>query len=306
MYRRVFRSLVTLLALLLAVPAVAQDSGRFVTVEKFASSDPAIAPTRVTIWLPPGYDAGERRYGVLYMHDGQNLFDPARSNFNKVWAADKAAMRLVAAKRIDPVIIVGIDHPGKDRTRQYMPAKPLARVPGFRPGMEAMTGRLTSDAYLEWLATELKPAIDRDYRTLPGAAHTAIAGSSMGGLVSAYAFVEYPKVFGRAAAISSHWPVMEPKDGKAPAMAAPITAMWTGWLADGLGKPAGRRIWFDHGTATLDQWYAPYQQAIDAQMIKSGWKKGRDFESRVYPGAAHEENAWAARLDDILGWLLRK
>ncbi|PTS84623.1 hypothetical protein DBR17_07690, partial [Sphingomonas sp. HMWF008] len=98
-----------LLALLIPFRATAQDAGRFVTIDAAPSVN--ITPPRVTIWLPPGYDAGKRRYGVVYMHDGQNLFDRKRSNFDKVWAADKAVLRLVAAGKIAPVIIVGVDQP---------------------------------------------------------------------------------------------------------------------------------------------------------------------------------------------------
>ena len=109
------------LSLLIPLPAKAQDAGRFVTIDAAPSVN--IAPPRVTIWLPQGYDTGKRRYGVVYMHDGQNLFDRKRSNFDKVWAADKAVLRLVAAGKIAPVIIVGVDQPGEARYRQYFPQR---------------------------------------------------------------------------------------------------------------------------------------------------------------------------------------
>ena len=82
--------------------------------------------------------------------------------------------------------------------------------------------------------------------------------------------------------------------------------MWDRWFATRLGQPGGRRLWLDHGTATLDAFYAPYQEAIDARITASGWKSGVDWQSKVYPGAAHEENAWAARLPEMLEWLLAK
>lgn len=92
--------------------ALAQDQGRFVDLGSLKSKH--IAPTKVVIWLPPGYDSSKQRYGVVYMHDGQNLFDPKRSNFNKVWAADKSALRLIEAGTVKPFIIVGIDQPGEE------------------------------------------------------------------------------------------------------------------------------------------------------------------------------------------------
>ena len=292
-----------LLACLAAItPATAQDTGRFVTIDAAPSVN--ITPPRVTIWLPPGYDAGKRRYGVVYMHDGQNLFVRKRSNFDKVWAADKAVLRLVAAGKIAPVIIVGVDQPGEARYRQYFPQRLYAAAsPKLRAEIDqSAKGPLTGDAYLRFLADELKPLIDRSYRTRRDAAHTAVVGSSMGGLMSCYAFIERPRVFGRAGCVSTHWPLtfalqLVPGDER--------PALWQGYLTQHLGKPDGRRLWMDHGDKTLDAAYPPFQALLDRDIAGLGWTKGRDFESRAYPGAEHEENAWAARLDAVFGWLLR-
>ena len=162
-------------------------------------------------------------------------------------------------------------------------------------------GPITGDAYLAFLVHDLQPLIDRTYRARLDAAHTAIVGSSMGGLISCYAFVQYPRVFGRAACVSTHWLLAGPQELPA---GADVLGLWKAYLAAHLGAPAGRRLWMDHGTQTLDALYGPWQDAIDADLAALGWRKGHDFESRVYPGTAHEENAWAARLDDIFGWLL--
>jgi predicted alpha/beta superfamily hydrolase len=295
----VIRALLGSLLAILAAPALG-DTGRFVEIEAVPSTN--IAPPHVVVWLPPGYDAGRGRYPVVYMHDGQNIFFPERSNFNKVWAADKSALRLIAAKRVKPFIIVAIDQPGNDRYRQYFPQAIDAAAPLELRTIFGAGGPVFGDRYLKFLVTELKPRIDRDYRTLAEARHTTIVGSSMGGLISCYAFIEYPKTFGRAGCVSTHWVLMDP--ARLPAGADPI-AMWETYLAQKLGKPAGRRLWMDHGTETLDAYYDPWQRRIDAKLLQLGWRKGRDFESRVYLGAAHEENAWAARLDDVFAWLLK-
>lgn len=302
---RALGGLLALFAALLTAPVLARaDAGRFLEYEHVAAA--GLPEQRLTIWLPPGYDRGNRRYPVLYMHDGHNLFDPAKSNFNKVWAADKAMLAAMKSGKVAPHIIVGIWAPGKDRYRQYLPQSLYQASSGTpRTAMDAMIGgAVLSEAYLTWLAGPLKQWVDTSFRTRPGRDDTAIIGSSMGGLMSCYAFLERPQAYGRAGCVSSHWPAADPR---AVGEANPeLIALWDGWFAARLGQPDGRRVWMDHGTATLDAFYAPYQQAIDARMAASGWQRGRDWESKVYQGAEHEENAWARRLPEVFGWLLRK
>ena len=297
-------ALLALLAALLAAPALAGDAGRFVEVEHMSAT--GLPDQRLTIWLPPGYDASKRRYPVLYMHDGHNLFDPAKSNFNKVWAADKAMLAAMASGRVEPHIIVGIWAPGSDRYRQYLPTAAYERAsPGLRGQMDALAGGpVISSAYLAWLAGPLKQWVDRTYRTRRGPRDTAIAGSSMGGLMSCWAFVERPDVYGRAACISTHWPLVMP--GEREQADPERIALHKTWFLDRLGKPAGRRLWLDIGTGTLDAFYPPYQTAVADGVAARGWVRGRDWQGQVYEGAEHEENAWARRLPEVFGWLLRK
>lgn len=297
------RLLAILLTLLgIAAPLNAQESGRRIEYDRIAAA--GLPDQRLTVWLPPGYDTGERRHPVVYMHDGHNLFDVKNSNFNKIWAADAAMLAAVRTGKVEPHIIIGIWAPGKDRYRQYLPRSAYdIAPPALRAQMDAAAGgEVVSDRYLAWIAGPLKDWVDASFRTRPGRDDTAIIGSSMGGLMSCYAILERPEVFGRAGCVSSHWPAVDPR-----AVAGEdsgVRQMWDAWFAARLGAADGRRVWMDHGTATLDQYYAPYQQAIDAQFAAAGWQKGRDFESRVYEGAEHEENAWAARLPEIFGWLL--
>lgn len=299
------RLLLALLALLAVPPALASpvDTGRTIEYRDVAAA--GLPAQRLTIWLPPGYDRNTAaRYPVLYMHDGHNLFDLANSNFNKIWAADKAMLAASGDGKVRPHIIVGIWAPGADRYRQYLP-RPAhdAAPPALRAQMDAIArGPVISDAYLDWLAGPLKQGVDSSFRTLPGRDDTAIAGSSMGGLMSCYAFIARPDVYGRAACVSSHWPAADPaapdRDNAA------LAAYWRGWFSANLGPADGRRLWLDHGTATLDAYYAPYQREVDAGIAAAGWARGTDWESRVYDGAEHEENAWAARLPEIFGWVL--
>lgn len=293
-------ALLVALCLGAVTPALAEDTGRLLDYPAVAAA--GLPEQHITIWLPPGYDVGTARYPVLYMHDGQNLFTPSSAVFGKVWAADKAML----AAHVPPHIIVGIWAPGAARWRQYLPADIHAQAsPALRAQMAALAnGPIVSDAYLAWLTGPLKTWVDASFRTMPDRDHTAIAGSSMGGLISCAAFLHYPAVYGRAACISSHWPAVDPR---AVGPANPeLIGLWDRWFAAHLGAPDGRRLWLDHGTATLDAFYDPYQQAVDRRIAAQGWVQGRDWQTRVYPGAAHEENSWGTRLPEIFGWLLQE
>lgn len=299
---RLLAGLVTLLLAVITHTARAQDQGRLIEYRDVAAA--GLPTQRLTIWLPPGYDASERRYPVLYMHDGHNLFDRRNSNFDKIWVADKA-MLAAMAKGVEPRIIIGIWAPDADRFREYLPRPAYdAAPPELRAKMDLMAkGPVISAQYLAWIVDVLKPWVDRSFRTRAARDDTAIIGSSMGGLMSCYAIAVRPEVFGRAACMSSHWPAAIP-DAVA-GYDAQAAKVWHDYFSSTLGKPDARRVWMDHGDATLDQFYAPYQKEVDRAFLNAGWQEGVDFESRFYPGAPHDENAWAARLPDVLAWLFR-
>ena len=145
---------------------------------------------------------------MLYMHDGQNLFDAKLSFSGVAWGIDKAAATLADENRIRAPIVVGIWNTGR-RAQEYMPQKPLEAAPSSLADRFAtnFNGTPVSDAYLRFIVTELKPFVDATYRTLPAQADTNVMGSSMGGLISLYALCEYPDVFGGAACLSSSWTV---------------------------------------------------------------------------------------------------
>jgi predicted alpha/beta superfamily hydrolase len=250
-----------------------------------------VAPRNVEVWLPPGYRADRAaRYPVLYMHDGQNVFNPATSYTGVDWGVDETMTRLIAAKKIRPAIVVGVWNTDK-RFEEYMPRKAVAgdslRV---GPGRAMPASALLSDAYLKFLVTELKPYIDRTYRTRPGREDTFIMGSSMGALISLYAVGEYPQVFGGAAAVSTHWPAGN---------GAVID-----YLKRAAPDPKLHRLYFDHGTATLDATYAPFQARADSAMRALGYTPGTSYASRTFDGADHSERAWRTRVDVPLEFLL--
>ncbi len=291
------------LAALPALAAAQSDTGRIIDYDGIKAL--GLPDQKLSIWLPPGYDGSAARYRVLYMHDAQNLFDPALSNFNKVWAADRAMLSHATETGENPWIIIGIWSPGADRYRQYMPEPAYnAAGPDLRSRMDAFgNGKpVVSRHYIDWIADVLRPWVNRSFRTLTTRDETAIIGSSMGGLISLYAFLEHPDVFGRAGCVSTHWPGTAPQNvGETD---EEMLAIWLSMVTRKLGEPQARRLWFDRGDATLDAHYPPYQAAIDAMMEASDWERGQHWESKAYPGAEHEENAWAQRLPEVLGWVL--
>ena len=252
-----------------------------------------VTPRHVDVWCPPENGADSvTRYPVIYMHDGQNLFDPALSFIGVDWGMDEAMMHLIQETGRPGAIIVGIWN-SPLRLREYMPQKPLNASGGQRilnRFVEQTGGAPLSDGYLQFLVEELKPFIDARYPTLSDSAHTLVMGSSMGGLISLYALIEYPNVFGGAGCLSTHWPIGEEV------------------LVDALGAAlpsAGRhRLYFDFGTETLDANYEPWQRRMDEWLRTAGYREGQDWSTRKFEGAEHSERAWRERVPIPLAFLL--
>lgn len=255
----------------------------------------------VDVWLPNGYTP-RKRYAVLYMHDGQMLYDAATTWNKQAWQVQDTVQRLIDEGRIADTIVVGIWNNGKLRHSEYFPAKYLAAMPARQRAAhikDHLDGKPRSDAYLRFLVEELKPAIDARYATRPEAASTYLMGSSMGGLISVYAMNEYPQVFGAAAGLSTHWTGI----GR-PNAAIPVAAFT--YLQQHLADPATHKLYQDHGTTELDAIYAPYQAVVDDIVRERGFENGRNFDSRVFDGAGHNEKAWAARLAIPLLFMMGK
>lgn len=248
---------------------------------------------QVDVWLPPGYaQAVSQRYPVLYMHDGQNLFDPALSYTRIDWGIDETMTRLIAAGKVREAIVVGIWNTPK-RGEEYIPRKAVteATVSLEVPGMPELSKmQLVSDGYLKFLVEELKHFIDSKYRTRPGRDDTFIMGSSAGALISIYALAEYPDVYGGAGGVSTHWPL---GDG-----------IVIDYFEKHLPKPGGHKLYFDYGTATLDGNYEPYQRRVDALLRRAGYRQGVDWVTVKADGAEHNEAAWRARMDVPLEFFL--
>lgn len=250
-------------------------------------------PRNVDVWLPQGARSSER-FPVIYLHDGQNLFDPELCGFGIDWGVDEAIERLAAAGRGRAAIAVGIWNIAH-RWRDYMPAQPLRNMPGEQARQslyyQVESDPPRSDEYLRFIVEELKPFIDATYPTLPERQHTFVMGSSMGGLISLYALEQYPQVFAGAGCLSTHWPA-----GGADLVEALGAAL----------PPAGdHRLYFDYGTQGLDADYEPFQLRMDRHLRNNGYAQDIDWITRKFPGADHNEASWRARLDIPLAFLLQ-
>jgi enterochelin esterase-like enzyme len=259
-----------------------------------------VAPRPVDVWLPRGY-VGTRPHAVLYMHDGQMLFDAHTTWNRQAWEVAPTVQRLIDAGALRDTIVVGVWNTGPTRFAEYFPQGFIEHVPEGAARQVLMARGYASrpplaDAYLRFLVTELKPAIDARYRTRPGREHTAVAGSSMGGLISLYALCEYPQVFGGAACLSTHWIGGFERN-------AEIPAAGRAYLRRRLPAPGEHRLYMDRGTAELDALYDEAQAQVDALMRERGFGPPH-FVTRVFEGEGHNERAWARRLEIPLRHLL--
>lgn len=267
-------------------------TGNVIKVENFKSD--FVLPRPLEIWLPPSYDSKpENRYPVLYMHDGQNLFDPTQSHYSKTdWGVDEAMTDLIEAGKVREAIVVGAWSTTR-RNPEYFPQKAASAENADRfktDWPEFNLDELEADQYLKFMTAELKPYIDQNFRTLPGRDDTFVMGSSMGGLISAYAISEYPEVFGGAGCVSTHFPF---GDGAI-----------VDYMKDVLPAPATHKIYFDYGTETLDHNYESFQNRMDTAMKAAGYVDGENWITRKFEGHEHSEKAWRARVHIPLQFLL--
>jgi uncharacterized protein len=281
------------------------SSGSVVRIADFPSK--FVDPRNVDIWLPDGYTA-KKKYAVLYMHDGQMLFDSSSNWNHQEWCADETAGKLIKEGKLKDFIIVGIWNTAK-RHSEYFPQVPYVMLSA--PEKEFVTAQLqamgrttevfepVSDNYLKFIVSELKPYVDKNYPTLASPKNTFIAGSSMGGLISMYALCEYPEVFGGAACLSTHWPGIFSMENN------PVPDVFIGYLKNNLPDPKNHKLYFDYGDQTLDALYPPLQQKVDEVMKAKGFT-ARSWETRFFPGENHSEKAWSKRLEIPLLFLLKK
>ena len=253
-------------------PFFGRSAGSVVELADFAS--PELGNHRsLVIYLPPSYgENAAKRYPVLYMHDGQNLFDAATSAFGTEWQVDENVDAAVGAGRMDEVIVVGIDNTAN-------------RIWEYTPCCDATYGGGGAEVYERFVIDTVKPFVDRQFRTLPGKATTAVMGSSLGGLVSFYLARRNPAVFGKAGCMSS--------------------SLW--WNDQALTLEVERStahvpvaFYLDAGTSNDG---LPETTRMAAALAADGYVQGRDLDVVTAQGGSHNEASWAARVAVPLTWL---
>ena len=301
-------------SLLIAAPAAAQSqTGPAPRVSAGTIVDLGVLqskyadPRRVVVWLPSTYDAHGAKFAVLYMHDGQNLFDTKTAGYGMEWQIDETLDRLIREKKVRPTIVVGIWSTPK-RLQEYVPSKAFKSLPAdYRQKVRALYGGdPLSDGYLKFLVRELRPFIDRRFNVKTDPADTVIMGSSMGALVSLYAIDEYPKIFGAAGMMSTHWPLFLKPNGESVSQQEyeVVSSAFERYLAPALPDARTHRLYFDHGSETLDAIYARYQDRVDAVVRRRGYRQWSSTLSLSFPGEKHNEISWASRVAVPLQFLL--
>jgi len=243
------------------------------------------------------------------MHDGRSLFDSSIVWNRQEWGVDEVFSKLLTEKKIKDCIVVGVWNTESTRHNEYLPQKPFETLCDSKKETVLKAKRISgqnvfasnqiqSDNYLRFLVLELKPFIDRSFSTLPDRQNTFIAGSSMGGLISIYAICEYPEVFGGAACLSTHWTGIFSADNN------PFPAAMMKYLKKNLPSQLDHKIYFDHGTATLDSLYKPFQQRADKKMMRKGFSS-KNWITKEFRGADHSERSWNSRLDIPVLFLLK-
>ena len=284
----------------------AHSQGKVVTIEDFKSE--YVKKRNVEIWLPEEYYNGsEKNYPVLYMHDGQNVFNDNTAIHDVSWRAGRTAENLISQGSVKPFIIVATWSTENrffeyfpEAAAQYLSDQDMEQMEKIANQAGLKKIEFTGDEYLKFLTKELKPYIDSEYRTKTGPESTSVCGSSMGGLISLYAICEYPEVFGQAACVSTHWPVLYDSEDEGPANAV------TKYLEPKIPTSNDHRLYFDYGTEGLDQKYEAPQKVVDAMMKHAGYIADENWVTKKFEGAAHNEKSWGERFDSVLLFLYQE
>ncbi|MFP4845032.1 alpha/beta hydrolase [Winogradskyella sp. PE311] len=277
------------------------SSGSLYRADSIASDYITTRP--VDVWLPQNYSE-DKKYSVLYMHDGQNLFDSTATWSKQEWKVDEWATKLMTEEKTKDFIVVAIHNIPQIRWQDLYPEKAmgymnvkvkdslidLAKKSNFNVNFKG-------DEYLQFLVKELKPVIDTQFSVATNRESTFIMGSSMGGLMSMYAISEYPDVFAGAACLSTHWV------GAMPSPNNPHPGAIFKYMEANLPKAGAHKLYFDYGNKTLDQHYPKFAPTVDKILEAKGYSS-EDSKNLYFEGTDHSGKSWSQRLDQPILFLL--
>lgn len=280
------------------------SGGTLLRIDDFPSN--YIPPRKVDIWLPENYSL-DKKYAVLYMHDGQMLFDTRITWNDQEWMVDEISSRLMNDSITNDFIVVAPFNINELRHSEYFPQKPYESLSEKQRDSLIVEAKkndfkfetVTSDNYLKFIIKELKPYVDANYSVFTDQSNTFVAGSSMGGLISMYAICEYPEVFGGAACLSTHWPGGNPHDSDL------LADAFFEYMKSNVPSPKNHKFYFDYGTETLDKFYPKYASRVSKIFAEKGYDQS-NFRNLKFEGADHTEISWQKRLDIPLTFLLKK
>lgn len=256
-------------------------TGQLIRITDFPSR--FAEPRNIDIWIPPSYNLeSSRKYPVLYMHNGQNLFDPGTSYIGVDWGVDETLTLYDSLYQGNIFIVVGISHT-YNSILDYMPEKPM-RSASANATLEKFKdefGTPQSDAYLRFIVSELKPYVDSHFRTRAEQSGTFIAGAGLGGLISLYALCEYPDVFCGAGSFSALWSTVDPEI--------------LNYFEANLPESSTHFIYLDTGTKTLDADQIEFHDKVTEIINRKGYHRGFNYASRIFKGDEHSEVFWKKR-----------
>jgi enterochelin esterase-like enzyme len=272
-------------------------SGKVERIENFQSK--YITSRNIDIWLPEGY-TDTKKYAVLYMHDGQMLFDSTTTWNKQEWKVDETISRLMKEEKIKPTIVVGMWNVNEDRHTDYFPQQPWENLSdstrqavldeNHAQSESLFRKDINSDNYIKFITEEVLPLVEANFNVSRNLKDRAVAGSSMGGLISWYTVLEKPRIFSKAICISTHWP------GAMPIENNPIPDAFFSYIEEKLPVvPNNHKFYFDFGTETLDALYPPFEAQVNAVFASKNYKES-SFRNLKFEGTDHSETSWNQRL----------
>lgn len=273
------------------------SSGKLYRIENFESD--FVSARNIDVWVPENYSENTA-YATLYMHDGQMLFDSTTTWNKQEWKVDETITRLMKEEKIKPTIVVGMWNVTEDRHTDYFPQQPWENLSdstrqavldeNHAQSESLFRKEINSDNYIKFIAEEVLPLVETNFNVSRNVKDRAVAGSSMGGLISWYTVLEKPRIFSTTICISTHWP------GAMPIENNPIPDAFFSYIKEKLPKaPNNHRFYFDFGTETLDALYPPFEEKVNEVFASKNYKES-SFRNLKFEGTDHSENAWNQRL----------